>query len=44
VIVSDLNKPKEPKRVWDKAVAELGGIDVLINNAGFGDFGAFTGT
>ncbi len=44
IIVSDLNKPKEPKRVWDKAVAELGSIDVLINNAGFGDFGAFTST
>jgi NAD(P)-dependent dehydrogenase (short-subunit alcohol dehydrogenase family) len=30
----DLNDPASPKKLWDRAIAELGSVDVLINNAG----------
>ncbi len=30
----DLNDPASPKMLWDRAIAELGRVDVLINNAG----------
>ena len=39
VIVSDLNLPGEPEKIWSEATNLFGSIDVLINNAGFGDFG-----
>ena len=42
VIVQDLTLPKAGKLVFD-AIAKKGlTIDLLINNAGFGDYGAFT--
>lgn len=31
---ADLAEPRAPAELWDRAVAGLGGIDVLINNAG----------
>ena len=32
------------KALFDRAVADLGGLDLLVNNAGFGVFGEFTET
>ncbi|HQN64823.1 MAG TPA: SDR family oxidoreductase [Methylophilus sp.] len=40
-IVADLNEAGAPQRVADEAIAQLGGIDVLINNAGILDFIGF---
>ena len=34
----DVGKPEEARRLVDAAVAELGGLDILINNAGVGRF------
>jgi NAD(P)-dependent dehydrogenase (short-subunit alcohol dehydrogenase family) len=33
----DLSTPDGPQRLIDEALTELGGIDILINNAGIGD-------
>lgn len=33
-IPADFADPAGPRQLWDQAVAQLGGIDVLINNAG----------
>lgn len=41
VIVGDLSDPTVPPRIMDKAVSALGGLDVLINNAGFGTWNHF---
>lgn len=30
----DLDDPAAPKALWDRAIGELGSVDVLINNAG----------
>lgn len=30
----DLDDPATPKKLWDRAMGELGSVDVLINNAG----------
>ncbi len=38
VLVADLVDPASPARIF----AETGPVDILINNAGFGDFGAFS--
>lgn len=44
-IEADLIEPDSAGRVVAEAVAGLGGpIDVLVNNAGIGDYGAFAGT
>jgi NAD(P)-dependent dehydrogenase (short-subunit alcohol dehydrogenase family) len=40
-VVVDLSTPDGPKRLIDEAIAELGGIDVLINNVGVGDHDRF---
>lgn len=41
VIIQDLTEPQACQNVFDK-VSELGmEVDLLINNAGFGDYGAF---
>lgn len=36
VIPADLTDPAEPERIVEETVERLGGLDVLINNAGFG--------
>jgi len=33
-IAADFADPAAPRQLWDKALAELGSIDVLVNNAG----------
>jgi 3-oxoacyl-[acyl-carrier protein] reductase len=33
-IVADLSRPGEPERLVEQAVAELGGLDCLVNNVG----------
>jgi 3-oxoacyl-[acyl-carrier protein] reductase len=35
---SDVRKPAEAQRLIDESVARFGGLDVLVNNAGFGAF------
>jgi NAD(P)-dependent dehydrogenase (short-subunit alcohol dehydrogenase family) len=39
-VVADLSVEDEPARVLELVVREFGGLDVLINNAGAGHFGA----
>ncbi|WP_310467675.1 SDR family NAD(P)-dependent oxidoreductase [Sphingomonas sp.] len=34
LLAGELTDPAAPRRLWDEAVARLGGIDVLVNNAG----------
>lgn len=34
VLAADLSDPAVPDRLWDEASALLGGLDVLVNNAG----------
>src|SRR5438309_1199300 len=34
LIAGDLADPAAPRRIWETALAELGQIDVLVNNAG----------
>ena len=34
LIAGDLADPHAPRRIWDEAVARLGRIDALVNNAG----------
>ncbi len=41
VIPQDLTEPKAGKLVYDKIKAQGWTIDLLINNAGFGDYGNF---
>ena len=41
VIVQDLTKPSAAKTVFDLVRAKGMVVDLLINNAGFGDYGAF---
>ena len=41
-ICADLSNPDEAKRAFDEALLTLGGIDVLINNAGISQIKLFT--
>jgi short-subunit dehydrogenase len=41
VIVADLSQPGSPDRVWQKTQEAGVSVDVLVNNAGFGQFGAY---
>ncbi|MEL7009976.1 MAG: SDR family oxidoreductase, partial [Cyanobacteria bacterium J06588_4] len=41
VIAQDLTEPGAIQNVFDKITAQGSTIDMLINNAGFGDYGAF---
>lgn len=38
-IAGDVSRPGDVRRIVDTAIRELGGYNVLINNAGFGSFG-----
>lgn len=40
-IPADLTNPDDRARLVDRAAAELGGLDILINNAGVASFGEF---
>jgi hypothetical protein len=41
VIVADLSEPGAPRAILDEVAARGMGVDVLVNNAGFGDWGLF---
>ena len=34
LVAGDLADPEAPRRIWESAIAKLGRIDVLVNNAG----------
>lgn len=38
-VVADVAKPEDIQRTFEAVQTELGGLDVLINNAGIGEFG-----
>ncbi|MFE3168971.1 SDR family NAD(P)-dependent oxidoreductase [Streptomyces sp. NPDC059224] len=40
VIPADLSRPEAPEEVWEALIAQLGQVDVLVNNAG--QLGSFT--
>ncbi|TWU29352.1 oxidoreductase [Bythopirellula polymerisocia] len=40
----DITKEGDVARVIDQIVSEVGGVDVLVNNAGFGNYGAMEDT
>jgi 3-oxoacyl-[acyl-carrier protein] reductase len=40
-VAGDLGEPGEPERVVETAIAELGGIDCLVNNVGIARIAAF---
>jgi short-subunit dehydrogenase len=40
-VVADVTSPEDRQRMLDAAVRDLGGLDVLVNNAGIGATGAF---
>ena len=44
VIVMDLSSPENCKRLHAEVKNKFGNIDILINNAGFGEFGFFINT
>ncbi len=41
IIVADLTDPAAPRTIMDEVAARGMGVDVLVNNAGFGDWGLF---
>ena len=44
IILADLSKEEECKKLYEQTKEKVGNIDILINNAGFGLFGRFTQT
>lgn len=40
VLTADMADPEAPRALLDRAVEALGSVDVLVNNAGIGHFGA----
>src|SRR5687767_8320570 len=43
-IVADVSREDDVRRMVERVIAELGGYNVLVNNAGFGAWGALTET
>ena len=41
IVVADLNDPAAPRQIWDATEGAEITVDILINNAGLGQFGAF---
>jgi short-subunit dehydrogenase len=41
IVVADLNDPSGPQQIYDAAQAAGFTVDILINNAGLGQYGAF---
>ena len=41
-VAADLSDPRAPAAIAERAVEASGGVDVLVNNAGVGSYGAFT--
>jgi short-subunit dehydrogenase len=44
VLVKDLSRPEAPQEIFDELQREAIAIEVLVNNAGFGLYGAFSET
>ena len=44
IVLADLSKEEECKKIYEQTKEKVGSIDILINNAGFGLFGRFTQT
>ena len=44
VIVKDLSETSAPQEIFDAVQAKGLSVDMLINNAGFGDYGEFSQT
>lgn len=44
IIAMDLANPENCKKLYEEVKNKFGTIDILINNAGFGEFGFFTQT
>ncbi|QEG37980.1 oxidoreductase [Bythopirellula goksoeyrii] len=44
ILEMDITKEEDVARVIDQILSEHGGVDVLVNNAGFGNFGAVEDT
>jgi uncharacterized protein len=42
ILAGDLLDPGFRQRLWEHATASLGGVDILINNAGVGHYAEFT--
>jgi hypothetical protein len=42
ILVADLNDPAAPQQIYDATVGEGLLVDILINNAGLGQYGAFS--
>jgi short-subunit dehydrogenase len=41
IVVADLNDPEAPQQIYDATVGAGLDVDILINNAGLGQYGAF---
>ena len=41
IVVADLNDPAAPQQIYDATEGAGLAVDILINNAGLGQFGAF---
>jgi short-subunit dehydrogenase len=44
IVAADLNDPAAPQQIYDATAGAGLAVDILINNAGLGQFGAFTQT
>ena len=44
VLVHDLSRPEEPRKLFETVKDQGGNVDILVNNAGFGNWGRFDTT